>query len=201
MPCYFSPTLSKSPAWIRVAERFSFAVFFSLNLLQQHWMQNAFSFNTSALLASRSSSCSGEQESGVKGGTVLTILPSFTAPWCLSGTSVSLQCPGTAGLGLGSDSNSSVLFRQHGNENGSSWGGKWSLPKPQAAAGSNPAPLKGLQPASLAFVPFLSFLRKLWSCWSSQICHLYWNSDSSSAAPCPLTTQRPLHRVLCRAEF
>lgn len=131
MPCYFSPTLSKSPAWIRVAERFSFAVFFSLNLLQQHWMQNAFSFNTSALLASRSSSCSGEQESGVKGGTVLTILPSFTAPWCLSGTSVSLQCPGTAGLGLGSDSNSSVLFRQHGNENGSSWRGKWSLPKLQ----------------------------------------------------------------------
>lgn len=34
--CYFSPTLSKSPAWMRVAECLSFAVFFSLNLLQQH---------------------------------------------------------------------------------------------------------------------------------------------------------------------
>lgn len=34
--CYSSPTLSKSPAWMRVAERFSFAAFFSLNLLQQH---------------------------------------------------------------------------------------------------------------------------------------------------------------------
>lgn len=68
-----------------VADHLSLASFFCLNLLQQHWMQNAFSFSTSALLASSCSSCNGDTRQHVilRNGVVFTTLHPPAVPWCL----------------------------------------------------------------------------------------------------------------------